>query len=438
MAFVLGPPQGIFEFIVKAVQDIASTVEMPEFAKRLFAHRGRAPQNRPPLARIKTQILLPVSGPTREQMERDAAHQRGQHLARQEMWGKFCKELRAADLGMEKTGAGKSVAELLALGARGDIVAMARHALLDGQQAPDADIEAGLAEMDEWLEDAGGDYPVVLICALTHMDIGDAWRGLSDEDDMPAANRAAFLRHYERAATLLKPFCAIELQSPMMQAASCRNLAAATDARIRISGEFSDLIELDAADPHHMRRFGLNMLPRHFGSYEQLQREALRVTEDTAYVWGLGGYAWMWFDAVLEDPGAMKKMDVAMFCDGLGDILARDPDQHSVNLVAAQIEAALSRLDEAEAAGVYRAPLETALRALFAEIIKTRLKELHPVTWAHAMIGFNPTVCGPSLERLGPAGRETALIAISQVFRDDLDAGHSVEFRSEGILITEQ
>src|SRR6056297_3519830 len=81
---------------------------------------------------LAKRILLPSLPVSDEELARAAHQDRGQRLARQEMWPEICAEIRAADTTRLATPGGESAAMLLAYGARGDVVAVAEDTLHGG------------------------------------------------------------------------------------------------------------------------------------------------------------------------------------------------------------------------------------------------------------------------------------------------------------------
>ncbi|WP_293573396.1 hypothetical protein [Phaeobacter sp.] len=89
-------------------------------------------QNHPPPATPTdraAQLVIPVCS----QSETDADHapwqDKGQFLARQDNWEELSQQIRAADTARRNTPHGAPIAELLALGARSDVVNAVEHKL---------------------------------------------------------------------------------------------------------------------------------------------------------------------------------------------------------------------------------------------------------------------------------------------------------------------
>lgn len=374
-----------------------------------------------------------LSIPVLEQSPDDQAcretHLRGQFMARQDRWDELAREIRSADLARKTTPGGMPVADLLAYGARADVVNAVEHALQEGRTFGDAPLLDGIVAF-EALHREHKDNPIItLIVALAHIDIGWAWRGTGWETVVPRVNRERCAAHFDRAQQLLSPLCGIELDSPLMAAARCALLAGLRDAQARIADDYEDLIDLDPNNHRHMRALGNHLLPRWFGDYKQLELEARRTASRTQDIWGAGGYTWVYFDAIALDDRACALVDIEFFIDGLHDIVAACPDQAMINLLSAYCSVALRHgLGVNSDADLPRVQIADCARWL----IRDHLTELHPMIWAHAADGFDNNSRVTSLSRFAARGRADALQAIADQFRDDIDRGQHVTFTPNG------
>ncbi|HAW47121.1 MAG TPA: hypothetical protein DCX34_07755, partial [Roseovarius sp.] len=117
---------------------------------------------------LSKRILLPSLPVTDEEMARAMHQDRGQKLARQEMWAELAQVIEYTDAARLRTPGGENATTLLAVGARADVVAAAEDALHDGADPDPSGIDA-LEEMQAEYHDS---YPCALIVALAHIDIG--------------------------------------------------------------------------------------------------------------------------------------------------------------------------------------------------------------------------------------------------------------------------
>ncbi len=128
---------------------------------------------------------IPVCDISLEQAERSALEQRGQFLARQDMWEELGQEIRDYDRSRAVTAGGMSKADLLALGARSDVTAPVLAAFADPALMPQHAPRHGLRDLEIVLEDHPGDYGVALVVINAYIDIAWAWRGEGWISDLP-------------------------------------------------------------------------------------------------------------------------------------------------------------------------------------------------------------------------------------------------------------
>ncbi|WP_204113699.1 hypothetical protein [Shimia biformata] len=384
---------------------------------------------------VQGQIDIPVNDATPDQVESAACQEKGQFLARQDRWDDLSDMIAEADEARAATTSGTPVAELLAYGARSDVVRAAEHSLLHGLPAKGSDFFSGIEALEMVLQDEPDDYPLALVVAHMHIDVGWAWRGAGSTDHNSEINRDAFEAHFDRARDILMPFCPLELDSPALAAARCALLPSDPNPQRTLVKNFEDLIGLDATNPRHMRIMGKFLLPRWFGDYQKLDLEARRIAAQTFETWGAGGYAWVWFDALLIDPLGFAAVEIDYFLDGIRDILARETDQHVANLLAAHLFRSWHIAREQYHESGLRPDLAPSIRRSFETVVTERLREVHPLVWGHAEFGFENNARVTSLERLARKGREIALNAVALPFAGGLQAGKTVHFDENGVYI---
>lgn len=371
-------------------------------------------------------VKIPVNTTSLRDNDDDAIRQEALALARQDRWDLLAERITDADRARATTASGASVAELLMFGARADVVLAAEHALLHGELASGADFSAGVNDLEYVLFEYPNTYALALVVAHMHIDIGWAWRGHGSQSAQSEQNHMEFARHFARAEEILDAFCAHSHDSAALSAARCALLPAQSQPSDRIADDFEDLIDLDPKNPRHFRALGTYLLPQWYGDYAKLDLEARRSTARTQDIWGAGAYTWVWFDAMVTDPRAMSHMDAAFFVDGLCDILDRIPDQNTANLMAAQLFCACQAAEG-------HPELHKLLFEGFEQVVKHNLREIHPLIWGHAEIGFDNRSRRVSLDRLAKQGTDMALNALAQPFRRIIEAGSTVHFGPTGI-----
>lgn len=414
---------------------------MPQRLARLL--RARKPEQssaphtsttQPPVMATDHLLDIPVYATGPDLALQDATIMQGQFLARQERWDELAACIRNADSARAQAGDTMPLADLLTFGARADVVNAVEHALSEhGRKTRHADTLDGISALEDVFAEHPDDYAIALIVALTHIDLGWAWRGMQSEKDLPDTHRAAFFHHFDRAGDILQNFCALTHDSPALAAASCARLAGEIDASDCVADLYEDLIDLDPRNFRNMRALGNHLLPRWFGDLDRLELEARRTAIRTRDIWGEAGYTWVYFDALIHDEAACANVDVEFFVDGLRDILDRRPDQGMANLLAAYCSIAVGQQDHAKDSPAERNRRRIAACADW--IVHEHLSEVHPLVWSHAMDGFANNAPVRSVSRFAARGEAKALSVLRDLFADEIARGHRVIFTERGPVI---
>ena len=309
-------------------QDVTAAPAMQRLTRAIYGDQAPSSSDLPAEGNYTVKDLLPrlqipINTATPDQIESDRTRDRGLFLARQERWEELEDHIRTHDQNRATTTAGTPLAELMLFGARSDVVRAAEHALLHGRPAPDADFFTGIEALEYMLEEHPDSYPLALIVAHMHIDIGWAWRGAAAKEDVREINREAFHAHFDRASAILSRFNPQSFHSPALCAARCALLPGQPNPTSQLCDEFEALIALDPTNPRHMRALGNYLLPRWYGDFEQLDLQARRIAAKTYELWGAGAYAWVWFDALLVDPRGLEMVEIEYFIDGVADAPAQ-------------------------------------------------------------------------------------------------------------------
>ncbi|MGR3371662.1 hypothetical protein [Pseudooceanicola nanhaiensis] len=372
-------------------------------------------------------LILPVQSLGQEDHLRQTFLGKGLFLVRQDQWEELGQLIRDTDVAREKTSEGIATATLLSQGAREDFVQAARGAFAGGKM-PDNHV---ILALEEALEDCPECWGVAVVVAQAHMDIGLAALGNGHPSTRPALDNKVFRHHFARAAEILDAYCAVELGSPLMAEARCDLLLAAPDAPDRVSDDFEDLIDLDPDNSSHMRRFGLRLLPRWYGSFDRIDDRAHETAERVGDIWGEGGYTWVWFDVLRAVPNAAERLDIDRYLEGMADILDRRGTQHVVNLMAAHAAVAMDPTSASDDLSPTAARKRASINAAFDGIVRGHLRELHPRHWAEAQ--QSPFYPMPDIEALAEDGEALARTLISRHFREELSSGRTVTFSPRGL-----
>ncbi|MFY0310308.1 hypothetical protein ACFMBG_10520 [Leisingera sp. D0M16] len=358
------------------------------------------------------------------------AQDRGQFLARQERWEDLSRQIREADETRAAARCGLPLADLIAYGARADVVNATEHALSEQKDAASRSLIRGLMAFEALRAEHRHDPYLTALVALAHIDIGWAWRGPGNAPAAQASSQRRCAAHFDRAAALLEPIAEASEDSPFLKAAQCALFAGSSSGTLPVADAFGALIDLAPDNHRHMRTLGTRMLPRWSGSYAALELEARRTAARTEETWGAGGYTWVYFDAIAIDDQACARVDTRFFLDGLKDIVQANPSQEMINLLAAYCSVALRKdLGRNIQADVPRLKIAAAADWL----IRDHLKELHPLVWAHAAEGFDNSARITSLSRFAARGHAGALQAIATQFREEIEGGQKVAFTEQGL-----
>ncbi len=370
-------------------------------------------------------LVIPMCDSTEEITSYNNHFEQGQFLSRQENWEELGKLIRHFDSQRAMTPGGTSVAEILAAGARADAVQAAIEAVT---QFDEAGARLPMNALQEVLDDHCEDHGVALAVALAHIDIAWAWNGDSWGSPMPTLNKGAFHAHFRAAAKIIDRFDAFELDAPSLSAARCALLAADTRPDLRVADDYEDLIDLDPNNAHRMRALGLKLLPRWFGSYDELELQARRTASRTTDLWGAGAYTWVYLDALTEDDKAFDHLDAEYFVEGIHDILDRQNDQHTVNQFAAFTGYTLSGLaDKDDARGRVAQCLEW--------IVQDHLREIHPLVWMQTDVSGGPRKPMPLDRETQRRGRVRALSTLADHFSPEIRAGNRILFEKDAVIV---
>ncbi len=374
-------------------------------------------------------LSIDCPDPTAEDRLCDENHQLGQGLVRQENWAALSKVIRAADADSRLTPGSMPVAELIAYGARADVVMATEHAIEDVDSGFAKALLRGIEDFEHVLDEHQDDYVVACVVAQAHIDIGWAWRGKGESNVLPQRNRDACIAHFERAGEIITPFIAQHPTSALVAATCCAHASGPFNHQGGLRESYEKLIMLNPLNPRPMRALGNHLLPRHHGGYSELELEARRTAARVQNVWGAGGYTWVMFDAICADDTACVNLDVDYFIDGLRDILAHHSTAYFANLLAAYC----ANMTSFGGGGNERADsIRARIGACTEWIIRAHLTELHPMIWAHAAHGFDNNLRIRSPHKFAASGREDAMQVMTSLFRSELASGQRIVFTSKG------
>ena len=325
---------------------------------------------------------------------------RGLFLARQERWSDLSHEMKMADRHLDRTLGGVAHAPLLARGAAGDAIGPLLQVLADPGLVAAHAPGGGISALEEALEDFEDDFALGLVLVYALIETGLAWRGQGWISDVPQAHWHQFQAHFQQAQAVLAAHGQFTRNSAAYAAARCALFAALPARAEEVCTAYEWLIDLDPGNPHHMRNFGVHLLPRWFGDYDRLETQAERIAGRCASVWGAGGYAWVYLDALRHDPKALTVLNVDRFANAVTAILDNAEIPHYANDLAAF--GALTLAGPAFQSGVLR-PMAQGLRQALDQVLQGRLREIHAPVWMQAAqpVALPGTAARPVVEEGG-------------------------------------
>lgn len=410
--------------------DAALAIPLRSKAKR---KQAAAPSAEVEKAQLASKLTIPCPDPTLEERTRDLHQNTALRLVRQEDWDKLSLLISSADRDRKLTSGGMSVAELMAFGARADVVLAVEHALFDRAPAKDAPMMMGIEALELVLAENSDDYVIGCIVAQAHMDMAWAWRGIGWDVEVAPRNREAFEAHFDRARDIIKSFEGKHQTSALLASTACALLRGDNRKIHSVADRYQALIDLNPQNPAPLRALGTNMLPRWYGTYDGLELEARRTAARTQDIWGAGGYTWVMFDAITMDDEACARLDLPFFVEGLRDIVLRRPEPHTVNLLAAYCANTIGQAFSGnDAADHIRAQIADCANWL----VREHLTELHPMIWAHAAQGFANNLRVASPHRFAAAGQDDALRIIAGLFKREISEGKQITFTDQGPVAT--
>ncbi len=353
---------------------------------------------------LSSTLGLPVIKQSEEELERAWYYARGQKLVRQENWEQLGLEIRQFDEMRASTTGGTPIAELLTRGARNDVVRPIELALRDRTSIPSTE---GIAAYHDINRTHPKDYGIALVLAYAHIDAGWAWHDYAPQTGADNFLKT-FQRHFKIAHATLNEFDAIAESAPALAAAQCAVLPGLENPSLRVVEDYEDLIDLDPTTVRHMRNFGLHLLPAWFGNYEKLETEARKTIDRTKDMWGVGGYTWMYFDALTCDAQSFEKLDPDLFMEGMIDIFDRRTDQHTANLFTAFLALTLAQPAPGRESNISRRK-RLKLHEAADWIVESHLREIHPLLWSDAAPRMSETEADHSNEVSFMRGEELAL-----------------------------
>ncbi|MEP2137957.1 MAG: hypothetical protein ABJI41_00515, partial [Erythrobacter sp.] len=195
-----------------------------------------------------------------------------------------------------------------------------------------------LAAIVSRIEDAANASPqnhvLATLAARTHLDIGWAWRGDGFADSVSDLEWSHMNQHYDAAEKWLTPFTQGGITSPMVAHAAHIHARHLGDHGRQMRAIYDMWRQLDPGNPMMYQEHGFHLLPRWFGSYQELEMEARKAAAATVgTAIGAAPYAWMLNSLIECEPEALSIVDQEFFVDSVADMVTLTPDASEANTV---------------------------------------------------------------------------------------------------------
>ena len=428
---------------------MAFIVTSPSHAKTFFnaARRAFGPRkkeenspktveiSRYSLVDLQRQVTIPVLEEPSDCEVEEKLIKMAYNCARQDNWEYLGAMIRQHDADRNITPGGAPVASVLARGGRKDLSDAIARGLLPSSEEGLQGATDGIEMLDQVLIDHAEDYGVALVVAQAHMDLGSVWRGQGWADEVPASDWKKFARHYRRALSILEQFDPIELDSPALAEARCRALAGMPDAAQKVLEQFETLIDLAPQYASSYRLFGASLLPRAYGTYEQLEEQARLAMSKSSEHWATAAYSLTYMDAGMTDPEVFGFVDVAAFIQGLHDYVNIQGDQSTANKVAAYLSVGIAPNGPLLSGSKRAYHNRTAIMAAAPDFMRRHVRELHPNYWAAADLSHDTNAPPAKAWRQTQTGLNEAFGLLGRAYEREILRGNRLTFSNHGVDI---
>jgi hypothetical protein len=262
-------------------------------------------------------------------------------------------------------------------------------------------------------------YVLTALLAQVHIDRGWVARGGGWSHEVTQEGWEQLTRSFQMAYALLNRFDPRDISSPLFARIRFQLLATEDPGVEDVREAYREWSDLDISSPQPHRNFAFQVLPRWFGDYETLEREAQMASERTKSVAGDAAYATIYLTALDYEQDALDLMDLEKFERGLIDLARSDPDP------ARRASELICEVQDF---------CDTGIPLIWHEITRrTRLRK------AKALRGVIRVLAERFVTHLpteGRRGQEKRLLrALSNVYDKELSKGMELDFTPDGIRL---
>ncbi len=267
-----------------------------------------------------------------------------------------------------------------------------------------------LGSFDGGADAAPDDAGLAALAAHAHLDVGWAWRGDGFAGEVSQQGWDEMARHFKIAADRIAPFLNAGSLHPCIAHAAHIIARQEEDGGHQLRRIYDAWRKSDPGNPMIYAEHGFHLLPRWFGDYDELAREAQRAAAAEAKTLGTAPYFWMYQSVFECEELALTAADPDLFVEAVSDHLRLAGTSLEANRVLRMLSetwcyrAMDQRLDTAEA------PVREMARAACRAIVETHLFQIDSAAWD------------------GQIGLARQVIAL--LYKDEIDDGYILDFTS--------
>ena len=298
-----------------------------------------------------------------------------------------------------------------------------RRSAEGGQPAPqDHGRPQPLSKLDtsgfEKLEIAQANRPhdpvLAAITARVAIEIGWTIRGSGYIQDTPQASHENMAHYFAKAQQILSPFKTEECTSPTVLAVHHMLADGLPNADSFVRDAYENWRKHAPTDLELYSDHAFKLLPRWFGTYEELEITARQAAADTQTTMGASAYAAFYMGVLVQDDGTVCSVDIEFLEEGLNDLIKfHNTNQQRVNFILATLAEASSGI---VGENIQMKPYRDKIRTVFHNIVRQHLTHICLGAWDMRPID--------------------AHMYIADAFADELAAGHTIKFTDNGVVVT--
>lgn len=324
-----------------------------------------------------------------------------------ENFGAIYDRMRRYDAARACTPFGRPLAGLILDTLMADFSTIADAVETSGIDASPEHIAKLVAAFDRALEVAPDDHIAAATAALAHIEAGWLLRGDGFANEVSAGGWQGMAEHFDAARRVLDRFPAQKHDSPLLAYVHYRLCNGLTDGEERIRAAYTVRTLIEPQNPAVYIAHGFQLLPRWYGSYEELEQAAREAADLTMPFMGTAGYALTYLDAIHCDGDAAARFDATAFAEGLLDFARYKGSQYAINFAANTLWMTMADCRDAR---------QDVLDEAMAELVREDLCCILPDCWEDS-------------------SANEVMYVLARYWQDELAAGATVDIDSNGAYV---